>query len=664
MTRKSEVAVALNLALLFIIAWIFSGYLRYALTAPPSFDGAVNLETALSFMKGHGYGIFYDIFYPFPAQTDGPLILPASILMRLGGVNPFTTQGVNLAYLFGTAWAAFLLFRSLTSSVTVALAGVVVLLRTPGLFPYSMGGYGEIPTLFWMLCSLNILAPTLDAGPPSAARLGLGGGTLALCYLTKTVGVMLVVPTLIAFASAFFLRHGRKSERITWLFIGLALPVLSWEAFRLIEIGSWRGYRDWWRLQFGQTLLQSGTAETLYGHRGPIAKGIEHLNMLGREVGTPPIWLAIFLLAPWLAVPAVIARLWRGGDLKATFYLAACWTVALLYFVWWLFIETTDQVWLRRIITGLMLQQVIAVIALIALAQALSRSGAYSLPRRLVLAGSAIVLATSEAFFLLSGGTFFYPPTASADDLDQIPLAKTIRELPADATLFGFGWWKAPVLALFSERPVANLYAWDTEKINALPHKYLVVDFYAKGLAAQELGDVLSNLDLRVVLTSSGGAVYEIDKALPFEPFGAQEQDPANLRPGYIAADGAYAGTRGFYRPEGGVAWIKPDAALRLRRQNQTDVSLSIYVPPQLATEAPDTPLQLHLQSAGCLDHTAPLVPGEHRILLPLTCPPSGDPVAMELTLHVNAAMPRPQQIDGDQRRLALLVKDISLNGP
>jgi hypothetical protein len=624
----------------------------------------MNLNTALSFMKGQGYGFFYDIFYPFPAQTDGPLILPASILMRLGGVNPLTAQGVNLAYLFGTALAAFLLFRSLTGSTTVALAGAVVLLRTPGLFPYSMGGYGEIPTLFWMLCSLNILAPTLDAGPPSGARLALGGGALALCYLTKTVGVMLVVPTLIVFASAFFLRHGRKSERITWLFIGLALPVLSWEAFRLIEIGSWRGYRDWWRLQFGQTLLQSGTAETLYGHRGPIAKGIEHLNMLGRQVGTPPIWLAIFLLAPWLAVPAVIARLWRGGDLKATFYLAACWCVALLYFVWWLFIEATDQAWLRRIVTGLMLQQVIAVIVLVALAQALRRSGAYSLPRRLVLACSAIVLAISQAFFLLSGGTFFHPPTASADDLDQISLAKTIRELPADATLFGFGWWKAPVLALFSGRAITNLYAWDPEKINQLPHKYLVVDFYAKGLAAQELEDVLSTIDSRVVSTAPGGAVYEIDKALPFEPFGAQEQDPANLRPGYVVADGAHAATRGFYRPEGSVAWIKPDAALRLRRQNQTDVSLSIYVPPQLATEARDTPLQLHLQGAGCLDHTAPLVPGEHLIVLPLTCPPSEDPASMELTLHVNGAMPRPRQIDGDQRRLALLVKDISLKGP
>ena len=396
--------------------------------------------------------------------------------MRLGGVTPLTADGINLAYLFATALAAFVLFRSLTGSATGRFRHCRPAENSGSLSVFH-GRLRRNP--YAVLDAVLAQYPRADFGrrTSSAARLGFGGGTLALCYLTKAVGVMLVVPTLIVFASAFFLCHGRASERITWLFIGFALPVLSWEAFRLIEIGSWRGYRDWWTTQFGQTLLQSGTAETLYGHPGPIAKGIEHLNMLGRQVGTPPIWLAIFLLAPWLAVPAVIARLWRGGDLKATFCLAACWTAALLYFVWWLFIEATDQAWLRRIVTGLMLQQVIAVIALVALAHALSRSGVYSLPRRLVLAGSAVVLTISEAFFLLSGGAFFHPPTASADDLDQIPLAKTIRELPADATLFGFGWWKAPVLALFSGRPTADLYAWDPEKINALPHKYLVVDF-------------------------------------------------------------------------------------------------------------------------------------------------------------------------------------------
>jgi hypothetical protein len=657
-------AAALNLALLFIIAWIFSGYLRYALISPPSFDGAMNLNTALSFMNGQGYGFSYDIFYPFPAQTDGPLVLPASILMRLGGVTPLTAQGVNLTYLLGTVLAAFLLFRSLNGSTTVALAGSLVVLMTPGLFPYSMGGYGEIPMLFWMLCSLNILAPTLDAGRPSAARLSLGGGALALCYLTKTVGAMLVIPTLIVFSSAFFIRHGRKSGRLMWLFIGLALPVLSWEVFRLIEIGSWRGYQDWWRLQFGQTLLQSGAVETLNGDRGPIATGLEHLEILAPQVGTPPIWLAIFLLVPWLAVAAVIARLWRGGDLKNAFCLAACWSIALLYFVWWLFIEATDHTWLRRIVAGLMLQQLIAVIASIALARAFGRSRAYIRALRPVLAGAAVLLLVSVTFLLQNGETFFHPPTASADDLDQIRLAKTIRELPADATLFGFGWWKAPVLALFSGRPITNLYAWDPEKINGLPHKYLVVDFYAKGLAERELDEVLSTLDSRVVSTVPGGAIYEIDKVLPYEPFSPQESDPDNLRAQYVAADGAYAASRGFYGPEGSVAWIKPDAALWLRRQNQTGILLSIFVPSQLTTEAPDIPLQIHLQSAGCLDRTTPLVPGEQRIVLPLACPPLEDPAPMELTLHVNGAMPRPQQIDGDQRRLAILVKDISLTGP
>ena len=97
MAPKAAAGIALNLALAFIIAWILVGYIRYAelSPSPPSFDGAMNLNTAMSFIQGRGYGFFYDVFFPFPAQTDGPFTLPAAILLRLGGVTPLTTQGVK-----------------------------------------------------------------------------------------------------------------------------------------------------------------------------------------------------------------------------------------------------------------------------------------------------------------------------------------------------------------------------------------------------------------------------------------------------------------------------------------------------------------------------------------------------------------------------------------
>ena len=56
---------------------------------------------------------------------------------------------------------------------------------------------------------------------------------------------------------------------------------------------------------------------------------------------------------------------WRRRDFKTLFCLAVCWAVAILYFVWWLSIELTWQAWLRRIVDGLRLRQILAVIAFV-----------------------------------------------------------------------------------------------------------------------------------------------------------------------------------------------------------------------------------------------------------------------------------------------------------
>ena len=156
-------ALAFNVAMSAIVCWTLAMYVRQALVSPPGFDGAMNLNTALSFVEGRGYGFVYDSFYAFPVQTDGPYTFPAGLLMRLGGVRPITTQGVNLAYLAGTLWLWFVLLRHMFRSTTQAFAGTTLMLLTPGLFINAMNGYGEIPTLFWFLASLTILAPPASA---------------------------------------------------------------------------------------------------------------------------------------------------------------------------------------------------------------------------------------------------------------------------------------------------------------------------------------------------------------------------------------------------------------------------------------------------------------------------------------------------------------------
>jgi len=666
MKSKSIAVWALELFLLLAIARVLAGFIRYAVVAPPNFDGAMNLNTALSFLEGHGYGFFYGEFFPFPAQTDGPFTLPAALLMHWGGVTPSTTQGVNLAYLVGTVIVCFLLMRRITRSSAFGLLGTVILLMTPGLASTAMGGFGEIPVLFWFLLALLALAPVLSQTAPPRFRLILGGVALAFCYLTKTVAVLLVAPTFVLFAAIFVLRHRQPAWSLLWLVAGLVTPIVGWEVFRLVEVGGLRSYALWWRLQLGQTLQQSGANETLHAaHRSALAKGEEHLGILAGQVGTPPLALGAFLLLPWLVVIAAIIAKWRQRDVASVFCLAACVAVSGLYFLWWLLIEQTQMAWLRRIVDGFLLQQILLVIALAALAGAFRSRGRFALPRRIGVALLLVILLIPEAFLFRNGQTLTNPPTASDVDLDTLALANKVRDLPADATLFGFGWWKDPVLALFSGRDVTNYYYWDPAKIDALPHKYLLVDSYAKELAQPALlQDILLSGSSHAVADGPGGAIYEMDKVLPYRPFPDADRDPAKLRADFKVADGSYAATRGFYDAEGASAWAKPDAALLLRRTDQTQLSLSFYMPSQIRTEEPGTALVLRISSPGCLDSSVPIEPGVRTIVLPLTCPPPATPEAIEVSFYLNGHIPTVRQIDADKRRLAYLVTDIRLQGP
>jgi hypothetical protein len=118
MTKLRRAAIALDVAMVLAIAWLLSFLVRYALEATPSFDGAMNLNTARSFIEGHGYGFIYDVFFPFPAQTDGPFVLPSALLMLIGGVTPLTTQGVNLAYFIGATILLVILLKCIVRTLT------------------------------------------------------------------------------------------------------------------------------------------------------------------------------------------------------------------------------------------------------------------------------------------------------------------------------------------------------------------------------------------------------------------------------------------------------------------------------------------------------------------------------------------------------------------
>ncbi len=695
MVSSRTVLVPLDIIICAVIGWLLVGYIRFAVSAPPSFDGAMNLNTAFSFMRGKGYGFVYDVYFPFPAQTDGPFTLPAGLLMYVGGVNPLTTQGVNFAYLMGTSIAVAVLLQNILAiksrrrnhvefapqnlalhdpvptvtpssprSISLAIAGTLIFLLTPGLFPFGMNGYGEIPMLFWLLMSLITLAPILETDSPRKVHLFVGGVALGLCYLTKTISLMLVVPTFATFTTLLLLRHGRRTGDVLLFVVGITLPIVGWELFRLMEIGNLTGYMEWWQLQTREVLQQSGARESLAGGISFLPKFTKHLGILANQVGTPLPLLAILLLIPWVVTIALVVRKARERDFQTLFCLIACGASSFGYFLWWLLITPTGMAWLRRILDGLVLQQILVIVAFSALVGVL-RDAMSGMPARLlaaVLAGSLII---SE--ICIGSHALAHQPNTTKADLDTLDLANKIRRLPPDSKLFGFGWWQAPVLALFSGRQIMNFYRWDPADIDALEHKYFVEDMYAMSLAPpNEIQEILSTTSFRIVAGGAGGTIYELVKVFPYAPFSDEDRHSTEIAAGFDLVTGPYVCSRGFYSPEGKVAWVRPDSALLLRRTTQVRFSLSIYVPPRLIESAGQgRPLSLHLTSPDCLDSSIPVLQsGTQTITVPLECSPTAQPELMEVSLHLNGNVPFTRQIDSDPRRLAFIVISARLENP
>lgn len=193
MIDKRSFGRLLALPALVALAATLLHFYAYSTAAPVSFDGAMNLNTAASLARGSGYGFFYDTFFPFPAQTDGPFILPAALVISAFGISPLTTQAVNLAYVLLFLVAVLALARRIGAPTWAAIATMLACVSTPGFAEYALNGYGEIPSLTWWLFGILVLGVTVEH-PSSLGAPVLAGILLSLAYLTKVVALIVVTP--------------------------------------------------------------------------------------------------------------------------------------------------------------------------------------------------------------------------------------------------------------------------------------------------------------------------------------------------------------------------------------------------------------------------------------------------------------------------------------
>lgn len=631
---------------------VLRGHFLYAAVAPVSFDGAMNLNTAVSLAAGTGYGFFYDTFFPFPAQTDGPFVIPAALLIKLLGVSPLSTQAVNLAYLLALLPLAAVLLMRLGLPSWLALLGTLAAVSVPGFAEYAMNGYGEIPVFVWYLAGLLTFGAVFDSSSPRLVALA-GGALFALSYLTKIVALVLVAPTL---AVAVWLTHRQQLSRaaLVDLAVGFAMPILLWEAYRLVSIGSFAGYAQWWHLQLGQVLHQSGAGQ---GLAGLSSKAAGHFSTLSSITGLNAYVLLVFLTLPCI----LFALAGRDLALKVRVLLLCLLFSGALYFIWWLLLTPTSMTWLRRILNGLVLHQLLlCALAWLVVRSTLGPRDGFGLGRGVAL--TAAVLAFLPVFALAEKGeTLTKPPRPAAYVPGFFELADRMRDLPPDAVIFGTGWWQSPGLALYSGRKIHNFQRWTPDEINGYRgSKYFAFDNYALAIARSEVVDALALVDSVVVSESDGGELHQIAKARLYAPLEISDADLGRLRASMDFSQGDYEFKRGFYQIEsGGHAWMRTDGLVVLARKSERRVVVSLLVPDRLVGEGP---VGLRVEVPGCAEEAFTLTkPWDNVVEVALNCAPGAAAAPLPVHLHVDRHVPFVNQIDADNRLLAMIVRSVKL---
>src|SRR5688500_2293972 len=437
--RTTKVAVTAILLVVALMGWVTAK----AITYTPSLDGAMNLQVSWSLAQGEGYRRTYADRKPFPreVQSNVPLTVPAAMVYMVFGMGLAQSQVVNLLYLYALVGLGFLLVARRFGTLAGACAALLLVV-TPGVAFDGLKGYGEVPALTWALAALCLL-PVRDDERWRTRTLLFAGLCFGLALATKTVIAVCVAAFGVCIVLTV-LRDARErwSRRIFLcivLTLGLALPLLVIEAWRLATLGGLPAYQAWWLEQWGAINAQTGTRSAPAGLSGYAAKGMTHLTELGRFHSLPSMLALAWLLLPFVTTAVAAAT---QGTTRRHLPLGALLLAVALYFGWWLLLSPDTKVWHRRILDGCLMLN----LAWVYVASWLLEGGRGS--RMLRFAGGATAIATAAISVAFVHGKFLPTLTGPGSSADYARAIDLVRALPPDAAVFGLGWSSAPQISL------------------------------------------------------------------------------------------------------------------------------------------------------------------------------------------------------------------------
>ena len=623
--------------LLLLIAWLLLMIVAGAMSRSLEFDGAMNLLMSRSIAEGHGPREVYDSRDLFPAavQTQAPFVLLGALIFKLFGVGQLQTQLPNLIYL-GLLCTVLLVTLRRLFGTTTALVALVLLLSSPSIIQYGLRGYGEFPTLFFGLAALSVVAWPGPWHIHTPRRCLLAGALVGLALATKVIGIVQVATVGMVLLCRLFAEPGdggtpRGFVRSSSSFVlGLAIPLLLVELWHLLWMGI-AGYRAWWRFMWSSIMSQSGA--TPRDPRGMFsAKVAHHFQILSAQVGLGHFAMVAAIVMPLAALAfAYFFAYTRAQKHRSRWFLLGLLLLVGLYFPWWLAIVPNDKAWLRYIYIGLLSLEMVAGISIVA-----NFRGAVTTSKpamRLTHLAVAVIIASIYAPLTVKALKYPISFNPGEEIVRTREAAQLVSGLSTDATIFGYGWYSAPTVQIYTHRSFMDLTDFPIGKLIGKP-AYLVAD--RPTLVTGILGRVLARYPHRALMQPNSFAqVYAMDFANPVDPFTSADHAPIASK--VVFADRDYPLTEGMepFNPIGG-RFIESDSEILLRYEGQSSFQLVGYMdaaqPSYYRWPGP-------LAGRIIIGHCSPLrfsfeKPGWQDFRLPLECKPArGENVRVRILL-------------------------------
>ena len=501
---------------------------RYAAGAAPAFDGAMNLQVAENLSHGLGYVREYGgtVLFPSEIQTSGFYIFLAAGLIKVFGATTFVYELPNLIALAGLLITVNLGLRRWP--VLRILGPSIVLFCVPGMVENSTHGYGEYVVAPLVIGAFVLVGAAATGMRRPVLTAGLAWVLVGIAFTIKVIALLAVPVLIVGIIGLALARPAINRWKLTASVLFAAIPVGIVELQRLLSFGSVSKYVQFWKDQITNAGAQAGVSTG--GAQGsgtglgssasptaqpstPILQKIaDHIHLMSQPTNQNGTGLNAVILVLVLGLPFVVLIglfLARGESWRTWLARPAALASVMLatyaggYLVWFLAITPTSKTWVRRIVIALVAIAFLYVL-LIGMAKdrwnARSRVPSTANPRRrTVIATAWIVLATVGFLCVLPGittaNTQINAVSSSGDSISaneaQIKqLATAADQLSARGdTLYGNGWWSAPVVALYGDLPLGDLSETSYCSPDILAGKaYLIWDFYAVRIASPQSG--------------------------------------------------------------------------------------------------------------------------------------------------------------------------------